>query len=125
MFVEQTKVTEVTKNVCGTNKSDRSNKKCLWNKKLGRSNKKCLWNKKRDRSSKKNFPVKIELRGTKSLLCLFLLHFTALCGLLQINMVLYGLLLPYYCVLYRSNWTCIVLSRGHRSKFIWSCFLRI
>ena len=43
-------------------------------------------------------------------------------------MVLYGLLWPYYCVLwpfmakYRSDWTCIVLSRGHRSKFIWSCF---
>ena len=24
----------------------------------------------------------------------------------------------------RSDWTCIVLSRGHRSKFIWSCFIQ-
>ena len=44
-------------------------------------------------------------------------------------MVLYGLLWPYYCVLwpfmakYRSDWTCIVFSRGHRSKFIWSCLI--
>ena len=40
----------------------------------------------------------------------------------------YGLLWPYYCVLwpfmakYRSDWTCTVLSCGHRSKFIWSCY---
>ena len=25
---------------------------------------------------------------------------------------------------YRSDWTGIVLSRGHRSKFIWSCFFK-
>ena len=26
---------------------------------------------------------------------------------------------------YRSDWTCIVFSRGHRSKFIWSCFIYV
>ena len=25
---------------------------------------------------------------------------------------------------YRSDWTCIVFSRGHISKFIWSCFFK-
>ena len=37
----------------------------------------------------------------------------------------YGLVWPYYglvCPKYRFEWTCIVFSRGHRSKFIWSCF---
>ena len=37
-------------------------------------------------------------------------------------MTLYGLIWPFMAK-YRSDWTCIVFSRGHRSKFIWSCFL--
>ena len=35
---------------------------------------------------------------------------------------LYGLLWPYMAN-YRFDRTCIVFSRGHRSKFIWSCFI--
>ena len=35
-------------------------------------------------------------------------------------MVLYGLLWSFM-VKYWFFWTCIVFSRGHRSKFIWSC----
>ena len=67
------------------------------------------------------FPVKIVLKVTKSLLCLFLSHFTAMCcGLLQIRVVLHGSIWSYmafYChitvffgkiVKYRSDLTCIV-----------------
>ena len=35
-------------------------------------------------------------------------------------MVLYGLVWPFYGIL----WQNIVFSRGHRSKFIWSCSVR-
>ena len=40
-------------------------------------------------------------------------------------MALNGLTLSYvlwsYMVKYRNHWTCIVFSRGHKSKFSWSC----
>ena len=36
---------------------------------------------------------------------------------------LYGGLWPFMAK-DRFGWTCIVFSRGHRSKFIWSCFIR-
>ena len=81
----------------------------------------------------------------------FLSLFTALCGLLQISMVLYGLLMVFYSILWPLLWSClafyglvlygrsiysllwpfmaiflfewtfVVFSRGHRYKFIWSC----
>ena len=43
-------------------------------------------------------------------------------------MAFYGLIWSFLAILlcfmkkYRFDWTCIVFSRGHRSKFIWSCF---
>ena len=63
-----------------------------------------------------------------------MLFFTAMtmCGLIRIRMALYGF------ALYGLKWPCVALyglfwsfmaeycffSRGHRSKFIWSCFLK-
>ena len=36
---------------------------------------------------------------------------------------LHGVSWPFMAK-YRFGWTCIVFSRSHRSKFIWSCFIR-
>ena len=48
--------------------------------------------------------------------------FFTLNGVLWSYMVLYGLLWSFM-VKYRFYWTYIIFSRGHRSKFIWSCLL--
>ena len=77
---------------------------------------------------------------TKSFLYLFLVAshghvwpFSTQHGLALFCMVFYGIVWPFYgfvCKLYctfmakyRCDLTCIVFSRGHRSKFIWSCSL--
>ena len=67
---------------------------------------------------------------------MFLLsHFIAMCGLLRLSLVFYyclvqpfyGHIWPFMAVLqsfiakYRFDWIFIVFSRGHISKFIWSC----
>ena len=108
------------------------------------------WKKKYYERNKKVSRKTIVLKMTKSLLYLILSNFRAMCGILQLSMalyghlwpfvvfmafydliwsfiVIYGLLWPFICALwpfmakYRSDWTCIDLSRGHRSKFMWSC----
>ena len=49
------------------------------------------------------------------------LRYVALYFLAWLCMVFCGLL--WYCS-YVELWPYIALSRGHRSKFIWSCFLK-
>ena len=63
--------------------------------------KKCKQLKKRDRSNKNVCGTKNVTEVTKNVTEVALWPFMAK---------------------YRSDWTGIVLSRGHRSKFIWSCF---
>ena len=41
------------------------------------------------------------------------------------HIVLHGLFLWSFMVKYWFYWTCIVFSRGHRSKFIWSCLFQL
>ena len=77
--------------------------------------------------------MKIVLKVTKSLLsffCRISQPFVAFCkvawsckviyGPMWPFMILYGLLWPFMAK-YRSDYNCIIFSRGHRSKFIWSC----
>ena len=47
-----------------------------------------------------------------------------LCGLVWPCMVLYGLLWPLYCLML-SFMAEYRISRGHRSKFIWSCWVKL
>ena len=51
--------------------------------------------------------------------------FMILHGLAWFFMVCYGLLWPCMALIDGkiSIWTCMIFSRGHRSKFIWSCWI--
>ena len=55
-------------------------------------------------------------------------HFMAFYGILWLFIVLYGRSMVLYgrsMANYLFDWTCIAFSRGHRSKFIWSCLHKI
>ena len=76
-----------------------------------------------------------EIEYKKGRLCLLLLHLISFHGLVRLIMAFswsimacsWSFVTFLFMVLnskYLFNWTYIVFSRVHRSKFIWSCFVR-
>ena len=112
MFQIEQKMCKGTKVWMGT-KNVHGNKKCSWKQKM--------------------------CKGTK----MFIKASVVYCGLVWLNVAFYGLVrhflpcmasygltlsymafLSSFMVKYRLYWTCIVFSRGHRAKFIWSCSVK-